>query len=470
MEKAKHFISCLRQGLGFLFLTGLFLGLAASAFAEIDTPYGKLNIRTQTRYNVQWSNPPNKRTTNNDSSNQNFEEQVGVDWDWAEKGVTLNFLGRYQKNLDSTPDGSIFQSYVNSCGDQRQQILIYYGYLDFQDLIPEYDVRLGRMDVLSVGSSIQMDGLWFSGDRPFGLDWFSFEAWGGMPSQPYANLTQDGIGGFNLSFYPVRNLVLHADTSFYDENSWEVYSNWRPYPNLKMDAHGAFINNHARYAYFDAVGDIDITGTTLGLKVYRNFYNDTRSDFIFDWQSPEKNLGKDIKNLYLGREQAYYQVNFSISQQIPKQEGLAVFTRVAFRKLVNSDDETLYTTDFTSFTAGISIDEWLNLECLHASFGVTNWWENRNKFYNANSISWFADLRQELFNNWEISGGYYYKSEDVNSMIENEAANHYYGAVRYLMNENKWAELKYEYERDDYYKEFGITGINGLTATVNIKF
>ncbi len=470
MDKTRHFISLLRHGLGGFILVALFLGLAASAFAEIDTPFGDLSIRTKTQYRVQWSNPPDKDMVPNDSSDQDFEEQVGIDWDWAEKGVTLNFLGRYRKDLDGTPEGSIFQDYIDACGDQRQEFNVYYGYLEFQELIPDYDVRIGRQDVLGVDTSIQMDGLWVRGDRAFGLNWFSFEAYGGMPSQPYADLRKDGISGFNLEFYPVRNLVLHADTSFYKENSWDIYGDWRPYPNLMLDAHGAFINNHARYAYFDAVGEIEKTGTTVAIKVYRNFENEYDSDFIFDWQSPEKDLGQDIKNLYLTREQAYYQVNLSISQQVPTQEGLAFFTRFAFRKLADSDDEDLYSTDFTSWTAGLSIDEWLQLEGFHCSFGVTKWWENRDMFYEADSISFFADLRQELFHNWEISGGYYYKSEDVNSMIENEAANNYYGAVRYFMDENRWAELKYEYERDDYYKEFGISDLNGLTATVNIKF
>jgi len=470
MEKTKHFIGCLRQGLGFLFLAGLLIGYCATAFAEIDTPFGQLKIRTRTQYRVQWSTPPDKEMVPNDSSDQDFEEQVGIDWDWADKGVSMTFLGRYRKDLDGTPEGSVFQDYIDACGDDRQQFMVYYGYLEFHDLVPNYDIRLGRMDVMGVDTNIQMDGLWFRGDRPFDLDWLSFEAYGGMPSQPYADLRKDGIGGFNLEFYPVRNLVLHADTSFYKENAWEVYADWRVYPNLTMDAHGSFINNHARYAYINAVGDIEKTGTTIGLKVYRNFENEYDSDFIFDWQSPEKDLGKDIKNLYLAREQAYYQVNLSVSQQVPTQEGLAFFFRFAFRKLADSSDEDLYNTDFTSFTGGISIDEWLNLEGFHFSVGVTNWWENRDDFYEAKSVSVFADLRQEIFNNWEIGGGYYFKTEDVNSMIENEAANNYYASVRYFMNEDRWAELKYEYERDDYYKEFGISDFNGITATVNVKF
>ncbi len=469
MKKDRCFINSLRQGQGCLFLVCLLLIFSASALAQINTPIGELQIRTRTKYRVQWSNPPDRQMVPNDSSDQDFEEQVGLDWNWQEKGVSLNFLGRYRKDLDGTPEGSVFQDYIDACGDERQEVNVYYGYLDFQEMIPNYDIRIGRQYVYGV-ESVQLDGLWLRGDRVLGLDWFSFEAYGGMPSQPYANLRKDGIGGFNLEFYPIRNLILHADTSFYKENSWEVYGDWRPYPNLKMDAHGAFINNHARYAYFDAVGDIEKTGTTIGIKVYRNFENEYPSDFIFDWQSPEKDLGKDIKDLYLAREQAYYQVTLSLSQQIPKQEGLAFFTRFSFRKLASISDEDLYNTDFTSWTGGITIDHWLHLEGFHCSIGVTRWWESRDKFYEADSISFFADLSQHLFNNWEISGGYYYKSEDVNSMIENEAANNYYAAVRYFMNENRWAELKYEYERDDYYKEFGISDLNGLTCTVSIRF
>ncbi len=469
MKKEKHFMDLWGRGLCLVVLPYLILAFSGMAYGAITTPFGDLHIRTKTQYRVQWSNPPNTEMVPNDSSDQDFEEQVGVDWDWAEKGVTLNFLGRYRKDLDGTPEGSIFQDYIDTCGKERQQFLVYYGYLDFQELIPNYEVRIGRQYVYGV-ENVQLDGLWLRGDHAFGLDWFSFEAYGGMPSQPYANLRKDGIGGFNLEFYPIRDLIFHIDTSFYKENSWELYSDWRPYPNLKLTAHGAFINNHARYAYFNAVGDIEKTGTTVGLKVYRNFEIEYASDFIFDWQSPEKDLGKDIKDLYLAREQAYYQVTLSISQQIPTQEGLAFFSRLSFRKLASSRDEDLYNTDFTSWTAGININEWLHLEGFHCSFGVTKWWENRDEFYEANSLSFFADIRQELFNNWEISGGYYFKTEDVNSMIENEAANNYYAAVRYFMNEHQWAELKYEYERDDYYKEFGISDLNGLTASLHIEF
>jgi hypothetical protein len=55
-------------------------------------------------------------------------------------------------------------------------------------------------------------------------------------------------------------------------------------------------------------------------------------------------------------------------------------------------------------------------------------------------------------------------------MIEGEAAHHYYGALKYEVFHNAWAELKYEYERDDYYKEFGISDINSLSASFNVRF
>ncbi len=470
MEKQKGVTTVFRSGFGLVWFAILLMFFASSVFAEIDLPYGTLNISSRTQYQVKWSTPPDKFMVPNDSSDQDFEEQVGVNWDWREKGVSFNFLGRYRKDLDGTPEGSIFQDYIDACGDNRQQAMVYYGYLEFTELIPDYDIRVGRQYVFGVDQNIQLDGLWFRGDRPFGLNWFSFEAFGGMPSQPFANLRKDGIGGLNLEFYPMKDLVLHVDSTFYKENSWELQANWRPYENLRMDAHGAFINNHARYAFFNAVGDIEKTGTTIGFKYYRNFEIKYDSEFIFDWQSPENDLGKDIKRFYLARERAYNQFDISLSQAIPTQEGLAFFSRISIRKLDSSDDEDLYTTDFVSFTAGININEWLNLEGFHLSAGITKWWENRDTYYEAKSISVFANIRQELFDRWEISGGYYFKTEDVNSLIENEAANNYYGAVRYRMDENKWAELKYEYERDDYYKEFGVSDINSLTATVYVKF
>ncbi len=471
MEKDRDLTSCLRQGLGFAFFVVLLVVFSVSAFAGIDTPYGKLDIRTRTKYRVQWSNPPNTKMVPNDSSDQDFEEQIGVDWDWAEKGISSHLLGRYLKDLDGTPEGSIFQDYTDVGNPHRQMVQLYYGYLEFNDVIPNYDVRLGRQYIFGAqNNNIQLDGLWVRGDRAFNLDWLSFEAYGGAPAQPYSNLKKNGIGGLNLEFYPMKNLVLHADSTFYEDNSWEVYGDWRPYPNLTTDAHLAFINYHPRYAYLNVVDDIKYTGTTLGFKFYRNFEVHQNSDFILDWQSPQRDLGKDIKRLYLTREQPYYQFDMSLSQQVPTQKGLAFFSRIGVRRLMDKDDEDLYSTDFFSVTGGISIDEWLNLKGFHCSLGVTRWKEQRRTYYEAKSVSFFADMRQEIFKRWTVAGGYYYKTEDVNSFIENEAAHNYYASVRYHMSENRWAELKYEYERDDYYKEFGISDLNSLTATVYFRF
>ncbi len=469
MEKQRGIFSS-RLRLIFVLLFVLLAFASSICMAEIELPMGKLEVRSKTEYRVQWSRPPDKFMVPNDSSDQDFEEQLGITWDMPEKGITFNFLGRYRKDLDGTPVGSIFQDYIDACGKDRQQLMLYYGYLEFNNIIPNYSFRLGRQYVFGVDQNIQLDGAWIRGDRPFNIDWLSFEIYGGMPSQPFANLNKDGIVGLNLEFYPIKNLVLHADTTFYKENAWTVYADWRPYENLRVDAHGAFINEHARYAFLNIVGDIEKTGTTIGFKYYRNFENEYDSEFIFDWQSPEDDLGNDIRRLYLAREMAYNQFDISLSQAIPTQEGLAFFTRLSIRKLASSDDEDLYNTDFISWTAGITINEWLHLEGFHCSLGITKWWENREHIYEANSISFFADVRQELFDRWEILGGYYFKTEDVNSLIENEAANHYYGAIRYRIDHEKWAEIKYEYERDDYYKEYGISDINSLTATVYVKF
>ncbi len=453
-----------------MFLLAALLMVAASAQAEIDTPYGKVRVRSKTMYRVQWSTPPDSDMVPNDSSDQDFEEQLGIDWDWNEKNVSFHFLGAYKKDLDGTPEGSIFQDYVDACGDNRQRIHLYYGYVEFHDPIPDHDLRLGRQYIFSVDESVQFDGAWLRADRVAKLNWLAAEVYGGLVSEPYSNLTQDGIAGLKLELYPTKELSFYVDTMFYKENEWALYSDWMPFDNWRLTANGTFINSHARYAFLESETEIRKTGTIFTFKIFRNFENEHGSDFIYDWQSPEDDLGEDIKNLYLEREQAYYQLDISISQQIPRQEGLSIFSRISFRKMEDNSDEDLYTTDFTSWTAGINVDEWLHLDGFHFSIGVTKWWESRDVYYEASSLSWFADLRQELFDKWEISGGYYYKTEDVNSLIEDEAANHYYGAVRYNVDHGTWAELKYEYERDDYYKEFGISDINSLTATLFVRF
>ncbi len=449
----------------------LIIFTSISALAEIVLPYGSLTIRSKTEYQFQWATPPNKTLVAGDSSDQDFEEQLGLDWYWKEKGVSFHFLGRYRKDLDGTPNGSIFQDYIDGNGRQREQILPYYGYLEFTQLLPNYDIRLGRQYVFGASQNIQLDGLWLRGETPFDLSWLSMELYGGLVAEPFADLRRDLLGGINLGFYPTRNLSLHLDSMFYKESSWEFGADWRPYDCVRVNASSSFINNRADQAFVYVATDIEKTGTSVGVKFTRNFENKDRSEFIFDWQAPEKDLGKDIKRLYLARERDYNQVDLSLSQHIPVHIGkITFFSRFSIRKLAFSDEEDLYTTDYTSITAGLTLDELFQIDGFHCSLGITKWWENRDLFYEAESFSFFADVRQKFFERWEVAAGYYHKTEDVNSLIEDEAANNYFGAVKFDIDENKWAELKYQYERDDYYKEFGISDINSLTATFFIKF
>ncbi len=444
---------------------------AAVAFAEIALPFGSLSIRSKTQYEFQWSTPPNKRLVPGDSSDQDFEEQLGLDWDWSEKGISFHFLGRYRKDLDGTPNGSVFQDYIDSKGRHREQILPYYGYLEFDHLIPDYDLRIGRQYVFGASQNIQLDGLWLRGDTPFNLSWLSMELYGGLVAEPFADLRRDVIGGINLEFYPVRNLSVHLDSTFYKEGFWDLGADWRPYDNVRVSASSSFIKHRADEAFVYVSADIEKTGTIVGVKLTRNFENKDSSEFIFDWQSPEKDLGKDIKRLYLARERDYTQVDLTLSQHLPIHVGnITFYSRFSIRKLGSSDEEDLYSTDFTSITAGLTLEDLFNLHGFRLSLGLTKWWESRDFIYEAESFSFFADVSQRLFDHLEISGGYYHKTEDVNSLIEDEAANNYYGAVRFLVDESKWAELRYQYERDDYYKEFGISDINSLTATFFIRF
>ncbi len=471
MKKNKGIKGRGNQFFTIVLFTAILTFSATYIYAEIALPYGNLSIRSKTQYEFQWSTPPDKALVAGDSSDQDFEEQLGLEWNWREKGVSFHFLGRYRKDLDGTPNGSIFQDYIDGNGRQREQILPYYCYLELSELIPDYLFRLGRQYVFGASQNIQLDGLWIRGDNPFDLGWLSMELYGGLVAEPYADLRRDILGGINLEFYPVRDLSLNLDATFYKESSWEFAANWRPYENIRINASTSFINNRADQAFVYALTDIEKTGTTIGIKLTRNFENKDRSEFIFDWQSPEKDLGKDIKRLYLARERDYNQIDLSLSQHLPVHIGnVTFFSRFSLRKLASSDEEDLYTTDFTSITAGLTLEELFDLQGFRCSLGITKWWENRDIIYEAESFSFFANISQKLFDRWELSGGYYHKTEDVNSLIEDEAANNYYGAVRFTVDENKWAELKYQYERDDYYKEFGISDINSLTATFFIKF
>jgi hypothetical protein len=445
------------------------LSLVSSAWA-IETSVGTIDIRSTTRYQFQWSEPPNGRLVSGNSSDQDISEILGVDWNSSNiDGLSFSFLGKYAKDLDNTPSGSIFQDALDATGgQQRQRFDAYYAFAEKKDIVPGIDFRLGRQYVYGA-ESVHFDGVWVKADRSLN-DRFSLEAFGGQIVQMYSNLTQDGVGGLNLGFYPSRELTVYLNSVFYRENSYEASVYWRPLEYLKANARWALIDDKNREASIDLIGDIEATGTTIGFNAYHRFRVTLPDDFIYDYTYSISDSLNNIRRLYLAREGAYTQYTLSISQPIPTQKGLAVFVRGAKRDLAHDNQEDLYNTSFYSLTCGVSIDEWLGLHGFHMSTGVTSWWEKRDYLYEGKSRSVFIDLRQELPHKIELGGGFYYKDEDVNSLIEGEAAAHYYGSLRYGFAKDKWAELKYEYEHDDYYREFGVGDINAITATVSTRF
>jgi hypothetical protein len=467
LPRKTSFVEC-RPVLVFIALAMLF---SAEVFA-MDTPVGDLDIYSSTKYRVQWSNSPDKAMVPNDSSDQDFYQLLGLDWNIADSGFTFHFLGKYSKDLDGTPEGSIFQDYIDTW-DERQLFNPYYAYIEKMDILPSIDMRLGRQYAYGA-ETVQFDGLWVRANNIY--NFFSVEGYGGMPVQTYLDLNRDGIGGVNLEVYPMKNLIVHLDSTFYKENSVELWADWRMADFANMDAHWAWNNFRNDYISLGFSGEVHKTGTTIELSFYTNFKNNTIQEFIFDYQSPEVDLGNDIKRFYLQREQGYYHSIISISQEVPGIEGVACFFRYARRDLMNRDDENLYNTDFQSFTTGVNLNDIFHLHGFHFSFGYTRWWEDRatqangRKMYEAVSDSWFIDFSQRFLERFEIAAGLYFKDEDVNAMIEGEAAHHYYGALKYEVFHAAWAELKYEYERDDYYKEFGISDINSLTASFNVRF
>ena len=447
--------------------------LFSTSVSAMDTAVGGMHIFSSTEYRIQWSNSPDKEMVRNETSDQDFYQLIGLDWDIADSGFTFNFMGKWSKDLDGTREGSIFQDYYDFQSG-RQLFNPYYAYIEKRNLMPNLDVRLGRQYAYGA-ETVQFDGAWLRSDRQF-LDWLAVEAYGGIQAQTYSNLNRDGIAGANIELYPVKNLIVHLDGTFYKENSLEFYADWKPIEWLTADAHWGLINLRNRFMSVNLQGDWRKTGTTLQLSFLTHFKNNTVQDFMFDYQSPFVDLGKDIKNFYLQREQGYYDSHISLTQAVPGIHGVTCFFRYGRRDLMDDSGENLYNTDYHSITAGMNLDEILGIDGFHYTFGFSKWWENRNEFsngrklYEATSLSWFMDIRQRLFEKFEIAGGFYFKDEDVNAMIEGEAAHHYYASVKYEVLHASWAELKYEYERDDYYKEFGISDINSLTASFNVRF
>ncbi len=448
-------------------LSVLSLGFIAEASA-LEGNWGSLEVRSATKYRLQWSDSASFGSLPDDKNDQDISELLSADGELKGQKIGFSFLGKYAKDLDGTPEGSVFQDYLDA-GSERQRLDIYYAYAEKKDLLPNTTVRLGRQYAYGP-ETVHYDGISVKADHVL-KDWLSVGAFAGGIVQMYSDLKQDTVGGFNAELHPSKELALYLDSVIYQKMSWDGSVYWRPVENIKTSARTAFIDEKAKDFGADFSYTCPFSETTLGLGVYRRFKVAIEDDFLFDYTySIEDNLKEDVKRFYLGRELGYTDFTVSIDQPIPHQHGLAVFARYTNRQLSNDSNEDLYNTDFDRWTLGFTMQDWLVFHGTRLSVGYSIWNEHRDLIYEAESGSVFADLEQELGEKWAVGAGLYYKEEDVNSRVEGEAASHYYGLLKYKLAKDRWAELKYEHESDDYYKEFGVSSLNTLTATFNIKF
>jgi len=458
----------------FHWLRSLCLILGAFFCASVswahDFDWGSLDVLSNTQYELHWSDGGNDDLVASDPNDQDLSEILGIEADHRSSGLSFSFLGKYQKDLDGTAFGSIYQDYVDVSSDDRQRFDAYYAYIEKNDLMDgRMDVRFGRQYAYSA-ETVHFDGLLLRAEG-LGADWLDVEVFGGAIAQLYSDLRQDGVGGINLGFRPNRDLSIHLDGVFYQENSFEGSIYWRPMEDLKTRARWSLINEHNRDWDVDIVGTCPVIHTTVGLNVYKRYNVRREDDFIYDYTySVGDNLAKDIKRFYLGREMGYIDYTISLSQPVPTQEGMTAFARYTRRELAHESQEDLYNTNFNRWTLGLTLADWWRLKGTHLTLGYSQWYEDRDYLYETESSSVYGDLEQEITKKISLGAGFYYKTEDVNSMIEGEAAQQYYGLVKYKLARERWTELKYEYERDDYYREFGVSGINALTATINFSW
>ncbi len=430
-----------------------------------------LSLRSTTRYLVQWSDDPTDGLAADDNHDQDLNQLLAADLNWAESGITVSVMGRYVKDLDGTSNGSIFQDYTDSRGDHRQDFEIYYAYMEKKDfLAPGLNVRLGRQYAYSA-ETVHYDGLQLHYELP---DWYGLEAevFGGRLVQHYSDITQDSVGGYNLSLHPLSSLSFYLDGVFSEETSTEGSVFWQPMENIQTRGRLAFINDHTRFFDVSTQAVCPVTGTVLDASLYRRYKIAADSDFIFDYTySLDEALSNELTSLYLLKEQGYLEYEFRISQPIPGPEGLTVYARYTKRELAHDNDEDLYNTDFDRYTIGCTIDEWLNFKGFHLDVGYSYWEEDRDTFYEGESTSYFADWRQELLEHFELGAGFYHKTEDINSLIENEASTRYEAFLKYGFMDHAWVKLLYQYDEDDFYEdELGVDHINALTLSLHLEY
>ncbi len=437
-----------------------------------ETPWGDLEIRSTTRYQLHWSDDPEVGRLADETSDQDIVELFGMNMELGGPDLTFTAFGKYAKDLDGTLDGSLFQDYLDT-RSSRNHLSLFYGYLEKNDLVSGLDIRIGRQNVYGA-ENVNFDGIWLDAENPGDLG-IGVEIFGGTIVQLYSQLDQDWVGGINLSYRPWKDLSLYLDSVFYQENSFEAGFYWRPMSALKTSGHYAFINEHSRDASLHLTADLEQTGTSVSAGIYRRFdiARDIPEDFILDYTSlyDVGSISEEIKSLYLSRLEGYLEYTLSVNQPVPAQHGMTVFGRYVNRQLSDEDKEDLYSTDFQRVSAGLTLDEWLGLKDFYFSGGWSYWWESRNLLYEGESSSLFLDFRQGFLDKFEASAGYYYKTEDVNSLIEGEASDHYYLGLKYAAADDMWARIEYSYEEDDYYQEeYGISSINALILTFHKTF
>ncbi len=430
-----------------------------------------LSLRSTTKYRVQWSDHPTYGLAIDDNHDQDLNQLLAADFNWAKSGIMVSVMGRYLKDLDGTSAGSIFQDYTDSRGGNRQDFEIYYSYIEKKDFLsPGLNVSLGRQYAYSA-ETVHYDGLQLHYELP---DWYGFEAevFGGRLVQHYSNIAQDSVGGYNLSIHPLSNMEFYLDGVFSEEISTEGSVFWQATENIQTRSRLAFINDHTRFFDISAQTTCPITGTVFNASVYRRYKIAANSDFLFDYiYSLDEALSNKLTSLYLLREQGYMEYDFRISQPLPGSPGLTTYVRYTRRDLAHDNDENLYNTNFDRYTIGLTVDEWLHLKGFHLDTGYSYWQEDRDDFYEGESTSYFADCRQELLEKLELGAGFYHKTEDVNSLIENEASTRYQASLKYRFKDHAWMKLLYQHYKDDFYEdELGVDHINSLTMTLHLEY
>ncbi len=452
---------------------GLILGcclLTTSGFA-LELGGADISMRSTTEYRLQWSDSPASFMTVDEDQDQDIFETLAIDANWQNLGLTFSSMATYAKDLDGTRKGSIFQDYTDSRGSHRQDFECYYAYLEKTGLFTDgLTVRIGRQYAYGA-ETVQFDGAWARYDLPQWLG-LEVEAFGGLAVQHYSDLGPDGIGGANLRIRPLPGLALDLNAVIFEETSWESSIYWQPSDLWKFRSRIAFINDHTRFFDSGLEASIATTGTVLDFSFYRRYAIASDADFLFDFSyTLDEALSSEMNRLYLMQEQGYLEFDIRISQPISLVRGLTLFGRYTNRSLAHGEDENLYNTDFERVTAGFDLDQCFGWQGFRCSAGISQWWEDRDKFYEGESTSWFVDLEQELFHKLELEAGYYHKTEDVNSLLEDEASTSYRAAVAYRLCDHSRVEVAFEYAQDDFYEdELGVDYINSLTITLDLNF